>query len=256
MRIALLHLELSGGPEKRNQALLEKAITLAAKEGANWIVTPETALQGYFFTQKDRPYSIPVQPAPELQPIRQLAGAYGLTLFLCCAEQDETSGLYYNSCLVIGNDGEIIGRHRKMRSHGTGAEGWASKGTCRDPFACKEMTAGVLVCADSYFEENAQALKAKQAQVIIVPAAWPPGGCGGPPVNAWERCSRESGLPVWICNQTGNQERMDLSKAESAVVVNGKLQIAYHGLQQAALLFDWDEERQQLLSTEFKVLEL
>ena len=256
MRIALLHLDLSGGPEEQNLALLQHAITIAAEEGANWIITPETALQGYFFTQKGRPFSISVQPATIVQPIRQLAVTYGLTIFLCCAEQEDTTELCYNSCLVIGGDGEIIGRHRKMYSHGSGAEGWASKGIVLEPFSCKEMTAGVLVCADSYFEENAQALKAKQAQIIIVPAAWPPGGCGGPPVNAWERCSRESGLPVWICNQTGNQERMDLSKAESAVVVNGKLQFAYHGLQQAALLFDWDEESQQLLSTEFDVLEL
>jgi len=256
MRIALLHFNVSGGPEERNLALLQQAITLAAEAGAKWVITPETALQGYFFTQKGHPFTIPVQLAPQLQPIRQVAASYGLTVFLCCAEQDEVSGLYYNSCLVIGSEGEIIGRHRKMHSHGTGAEGWATKGMDLEPFSCKEMTAGVLVCADAYFEKNAQTLKTKQAQVIIVPAAWPPGGCGGPPVNAWERCSRESGLPVWICNQTGNQEVMDMSAAQSAVVVNGKLQVAYSGLQQAVLLFDWDEERQQLLSTDFKILSI
>ncbi|MBP2657215.1 MAG: N-carbamoyl-D-amino acid hydrolase [Firmicutes bacterium] len=256
MRIALLHLDLSGGPEDRNLALLQQATTLAAEAGAQWVITPETALQGYFFTQKGRPVSIPVQPAPELQPLREIAAAYGLTVFLCCAEQDEVSGQCYNSCLVIGGKGEIIGRHRKMHSHGSGAEGWADKGTVLEPFACREMTVGVLICADAYFEQNARTLKAKQAQVIIVPAAWPPGHCGGPPVNAWERCSRESGLPVWICNQTGNQEVMDLSKAQSAVVVDGKLALAYSGLQQAVLLFDWDESGQTLLAADFKVLGL
>ncbi|HWQ62671.1 MAG TPA: carbon-nitrogen hydrolase family protein [Negativicutes bacterium] len=254
MRIALLHLDLSGGPEERNMELLKRALTLAAENGADWTVTPETALQGYFFTQKDRPFSIPVQPAPELQPLREIAAAYGLTVFLCCAERDEATGLCYNSCLVIGGDGEVIGRHRKMHSHGSGAEGWASKGTLLEPVICKEMTAGVLVCADAYFEKNAQALQARQAQVIIVPAAWPPGGHGGPPVKAWERCSRKSGLPAWICNQTGNGEVMDLSKAESAVVVGGKLRFAYSGLQQAVLLFDWDEESRQPLSDGFRVL--
>jgi len=254
MRIALLHLDLSGGPEERNLTLLQQATTLAAEAGARWVVTPETALQGYFFTQKGRPFSIPVQPAPEMKPLRDLAATYGLTVFLCCAEQDEVSGRCYNSCLVIGGEGEIIGRHRKMHSHGSGAEGWADKGTVLEPFACREMTAGVLVCADAYFEQNAKVLKAKQAQVIIVPAAWPPGHCGGPPENAWERCSRESGLPVWICNQTGNQEVMDLSEAQSAVVVSGKLMFSYSGLQQAVLLFDWDAESQKLLSSDFKVL--
>jgi len=256
MRIALLHLDLSGGPEERNLVLLQETITLAAQSGANWVITPETALQGYFFTQKDRPVSIPVQPAPGLQPLRKLAATYGVTVFLCCAEQEEDTGLFYNSCLGIGDDGEVMGRHRKIRSHGTGAEGWASKGTEVEPFHCKEMMAGVLVCADAYFAENAQTLQSKQAQCIIVPAAWPPGGCGGPPVNAWERCARESGLPVFVCNQTGNQERMDMSEAQSAVIVNGRLQFAYSGLQQAVLLFDWDEENQELLSSEFNVLSI
>lgn len=52
MRIALLHLDLSGGLEERNLALLQHAITLAAEAGADWVITPEMAVQGYFFTQK------------------------------------------------------------------------------------------------------------------------------------------------------------------------------------------------------------
>lgn len=256
MRIALLHLDLSGGPEEKNLVLLEKAIEVAAKARANWVITPETALQGYFFTQKGRTFQIPVQPAPRVQPIRQLAANYGLTIFLGCAEQDAATGKYYNSCLVIGNEGEILGRHRKLRSHGTGAEGWATKGTELEPIVCKEMSAGVLVCADSYFDEYAEVMKEKQAQMIVVPAAWPPGGCGGPPENAWKRCSKASGLPVVVCNQTGNQERMDMSQAQSAVLVHGEVQFTYQGLQQAALLFDWDTEKQQLLSAEFSILSI
>lgn len=254
MRVALLHLDLSGGPEERNLALLKQAVTMAAEKGADWVITPETAVQGYFFTQKGRTVQIPVQPAPILQSLRHTAVVYGLTVFLCCAERDEMSGLCYNSCLVIGSDGEIIGRHRKIHSQGVGAEGWATKGTLLEPIFCKEMTVGLLVCADAYYEKNARALKAKQAQVIIVPAAWPPGECGGPPANAWERCSRASGLPLWVCNQTGNQETMDMSEAQSAVVVDGKVKFVYSGLEQAILLFDWDIDGQQLLSSEFTVI--
>jgi predicted amidohydrolase len=253
MRIALLHLDLSGGPQEKNLSLLQHSISLAAEAGANWVITPETAVQGYFFTQKNRPFSIPIQPALELQSIRQLAITYGLTIFLGCAEQDALTEECYNSCLVIGNQGEILGRHRKLRSHGKGAEGWAAKGTSVEPISCKEMSAGVLVCADSYFDEYAQIMQAKQAEIIVVPAAWPPGGCGGPPTIAWERCSKASGLPVVVCNQTGNGEKMDMSKAQSAVVVNGKVELAYYGLQQAALLFDWDITNRQLLSSEFNI---
>ena len=254
MRVALLHLELSGGPEERNLAVLRSSISQAADAGAKWIVTPETALQGYFFTQKDRPFQITVQPSPEMEPIRQLALQFGLTIFLGCAERDAVTDLCYNSCLVIGENGKVIGRHRKVRSHGTGTEAYAALGEQVEPIDCGAMRAGVLVCADAYFEEYAVQLKEKKARVVVVPAAWPPGHCGGPPEVAWERCSRVSGLPVWVCNQTGNTEKMDMSQAQSAVVVNGKVQLAHSGLAPAVVLFDWDTESQQLVSRKFTVL--
>ena len=56
MKIALLHLNLSGGPQEKNLKVLCKSIKMAAKSGAKWILTPEMALQGYFFTQLDREY--------------------------------------------------------------------------------------------------------------------------------------------------------------------------------------------------------
>ena len=254
MRVAILHLDLSGGPEERNLRLLHQAMVRAGEAGADWVLTPETAVQGYFFTQKERPYQIRMQPSSLLNPIRQTAASKNMTVFLGCAEYDEADGKNYNSCLVIDSTGEVVGRHRKVRSHGSGAEGWASKGDAFSPVPCREMTVGILVCADAYFDEYAQELRGKQAQVIIVPAAWPPGGCGGPPENAWKRCSRASELPVWVCNQTGNTERMDMSEAQSAVVADGEMRLVYSGLQQAILLFDWDVAGQRLVSENFTII--
>lgn len=49
MKIALCHLELSCGPQERNLQLLEQAVRLAAEQGADWVLTPEAAVQGYYF---------------------------------------------------------------------------------------------------------------------------------------------------------------------------------------------------------------
>ena len=49
MKIALCHLEISRGPEHKNIELLENAVRIAADNGAKWVVTPETAVQGYYF---------------------------------------------------------------------------------------------------------------------------------------------------------------------------------------------------------------
>jgi N-carbamoylputrescine amidase len=247
MKIALLHLDVSSGPETVNLMVLCRAICVAAERGAKWIITPETAVQGYYFAQKEIPLHIPIQPDLSLQPIIELAIKYQLTVFLGCAEQDDVTGKYYNSCLVIGPEGQILGRHRKLRAHG-GAEAWSTKGEVLEPVCCQGLAVGVLICADSWYVNHAQILKDKGAQVIVVPAAWPPGECG--PGDCWEQCSAATGLPVWVCNQTGNQEKLDFSQAQSVVVANGKTHLAYSDLQQAVLLFDWDD-KQGGLSTQF-----
>ncbi|MHB8124711.1 MAG: carbon-nitrogen hydrolase family protein [Desulfitobacteriaceae bacterium] len=252
MRVALLHLDLSGGPEERNLALLHKAIGLAVEQGANWIITPEMAVQGYFFTQQESTVSIPVQPDQSLQPIRQLAAKYQLTVFLGCAEQDTGTGKYYNSCLVIGPGGSILGSHRKTRSHGVGAEAWVTAGDKLEPVSCPGIKVGIMICADSWFVDKARVLKDQGAEVIMVLAAWPPGEWG--PGDCWKRCSQTSGLPVWVCNQTGNQEALDFSQAQSVVIADGKTQFSYSGLQQAVLLFDWDRGGKGVEPTQLTVI--
>ena len=62
MKIALCHLELSCGPQERNLQILEQAVRIAAEKGADWVLTPEVAVQGYYF--------VAPQPSPELEPLR------------------------------------------------------------------------------------------------------------------------------------------------------------------------------------------
>lgn len=249
MNAALLHLNLSGGPQSANLLKIDQAIQQAATRGASWIVTPETALQGYFFAQKGVDLPIPVQPSPELAALRQTIAHHKATVFLGCAEQDPQSGLHHNSCLVIGPDGDVLGRHRKLRSHGVGAEAWLTTGDSLNPVRCGKHNAGILICADAWYSEHAIQLKEKQADLMIMLAAWPPGPCG--PADSWERCSLVSGLPLWVCNQTGNQESLDMTRAESAVIVNGQKKFTYSGLEEGILLFDWDFNTQSSGSNDF-----
>lgn len=255
MKVALLHVDVSGGPESRNLEILASGIRLAAEAGAKWIVTPETAVQGYFFAyeRETEPVEIPIQPSPAVEPILRLAAEKKVNIFLCCAEQDVATGQYYNSCLVIGANGEVLGRHRKKQAHRGVSEGWASKGDHLEPICCGDIEVGILICADSWYEDNAVVLADKGAEVIVVPAAWPPNSCGGPPENAWKKASAVSGRALWICNQTGKQERLDFTQAQSAVVVGGEMRLEYAG-EPAVLLFDWDFKRQCTSLDEFGVV--
>ena len=128
MKIALCHLELSCGPQERNLQILEQAVRIAAEQGADWVLTPEVAVQGYYFYRIDENAVVVPQPSPELEPLRKLCCEYGITLFLGCGEYDAACDKNFNSCLVFGPDGEIIGRHRKLFGECMASESWARKG--------------------------------------------------------------------------------------------------------------------------------
>ena len=71
IRIALCHLDVSQGPQEKNIEKIERAIHVAGQHGANWILTPETALQGYYFyvidpSQKEK---ITEQPSATVRPL-------------------------------------------------------------------------------------------------------------------------------------------------------------------------------------------
>lgn len=134
-------------------------------------------------------------------------------------------------------------------------ENWAHPGEKFEVWNLEGINTGVMVCADAYFAEHGEKIAEQGAEFAVVVAAWPPGGHGGPPEEAWKRLSRSAnGIPVLICNQTGT-EGMDCSHAQSAVLCNGEVLFTYEG-REAVLIIDFDEEKKQVLSTEFVTINL
>ena len=253
MKVAFLHFDLSGGPQSKNLEKLKTGVERAAKAGADWIITPEMALQGYFMTQTGYPYELLKEPGKMTIPFQELASSYGVVIFLGCGEYDNMTGSAYNSCLVFSNKGNIVGKQRKIRTLNWVTEAWSTPGTILEPVVCDELKIGVLVCADAWFGENAEKLAKAGAEAIVVIAAWPP-GCGGPPEEAWKRCSRYGGgLPVFVCNQTGINNGMDCTIAKSAVVYDGELVCEYAGAE-AILMFDFDNFKTNANAANFEIL--
>lgn len=256
LRIALCHLDVAQGPQEKNIRKIEKAIHIAGRHGAHWIVTPETAMQGYFFyvidsSQKEK---IEALPSDVIRPLLDASGTYGAYLFLGAGERDEKANCYRNSCLIFGPDGKLAGRHNKMSAHvGFGAEVWSTNDYKLNPVICSGVTTGVLVCSDIWFPYYPVILADKGAQIIIDIAAWPPAKETGNPLPSWELASRRTNLPVVICNQTGKPRWMDMTPGQSAVIENGKAKLLHSGAE-AVLLFDWDPETGNVVSEEFETV--
>jgi len=235
MKIALLHLDLAGGPQEKNIDKLCKGIKIAAHNGATYIITPEMAIQGYFMASNSDLYEIDILNNDYLDIFTDLAKELQVNIFLCGARCDNKTLNAYNSCTVIDKMGKIVGVHNKNKTVGGKTEAWSTAGKIIKPIVCNKVKCGVLVCADAWYDTNAYKLALAGAEIIILPAAWPP-GCGGPPEMAWKRCSYTSKLPVIVCNQTGTSNGMDCTIAQSAVVIDDEIQTSYSGRKEAILV--------------------
>jgi predicted amidohydrolase len=256
IRIALCHLDVAQGPQTENIKKIEKAMHIAGQNGGNWIVTPETALQGYYFyvidpSQKDK---IKAQPSEDIRPLTEACRKYKAYLFLGAGERDAEAGCNRNSCLLFGPDGKLEGRHSKLTAHvGFGAEVWSTNAFSADPLICSNVKVGALVCSDIWFLQFPRIMADKGAQIIIDIAAWPPTKETGDPLPSWELASARTNLPVVVCNQTGTPRWMDMTPGQSAVIENGKAKLLYSGTE-AVLLFEWNKETGKVMSEKFEVL--
>ena len=253
MKIALLHFDLAGGPQENNIDKLCKGIKIAAQNGATYIVTPEMAIQGYFMACNSDLYAIDILNNEYLAIFTDLAKELQVNIFLCGARRDSQNLNDYNSCTVIEKTGKIVGVHNKNKTVGGKAEAWSTAGNVMEPIVCDNVKCGILVCADAWYDTNAYKLALAGADIIILPAAWPP-GCGGPPELAWKRCSYTSKLPVIVCNQTGTSNGMNCTIAQSAVVVNDEIQTAYSGVEEMILICEIDLNMQERKSAVFQKL--
>lgn len=252
MKIAWLHFDLCGGPQSENTGKLLRGIEKAAKAGADWVLTPEMALQGYHMVRNKSPYVLASCENGIYDPFVQISRQQRVRLFLGCGEREEGQEPG-NSLVVIDQRGVIEARHSKVKVVKWVTEEWATPGTTFSVHTFDTVKTGLLVCADAWFGEHAERLKENGAELIIVAAAWPHGDHGGPPREAWKRCSRcAGGVPVLISNQTGNRG-MDCREAESAIVQKGELVCAYHGAE-AVLLAELDLQQKKIITDEFMVL--
>jgi predicted amidohydrolase len=158
------------------------------------------------------------QPDTWMRRLGELSAKLGVVSFVSHPERDIASGRLFNSVFVIGRDGRLLGRHRKL--HPTPiSEGWASGGELGRPVLVDGLQVGLLVCADAYAAEPALCLRDAGAQLFVSSAAWWPGEWG--PNGEWEGRTLDTGLPLIVCNRTGHDGGSDMIDAESVIVDRG-----------------------------------
>ena len=244
MRIAFLHLAPVAADPDRNRRLIEAALAVAAGEGAAWILTPELCVTGYTFA--DTIGTEWIEPAPDawMRALGSTVARLGVTLFLSHPERDGPTGTLHNSLFVIGPDGRVRGVHRKINTLPMGSEAWSTPGTLATPVTVAPVgPVGLLICADAYSPWIAKSLHAQGARLLVSAAAWAPGLHG--PNGEWEQCTRDTGLPLLVCNRTGPDRILDFSAGSTVVVKDGARLLDLTAPGSTVFLLDWDVDAQR-----------
>jgi 5-aminopentanamidase len=219
LMVAFLHLAPELGALDRNRRLIEYGTRVAADAGADWVLSGELVVPGYRFEPLIGTTWIAEQPDTWMRQLARLSSGLGVASFVSHPERDAVTGKLFNSLFVLGRNGQVLGRHRKLDPT-PGSEDWSSAGEPGHPILVDGITVGLLLCADAYKPLPALRLRDSGAQLLVSSAAWWPGEWG--PKGEWEARTLDTGLPMIVCNRTGRDHASQLFRSESVVVDRGE----------------------------------
>lgn len=214
LKIALIHLNIRYKEPERNREELLKQAKDAAARGSGIIVAPEMSTSGYSFESREDIAPFVESPdGPTISAMSDLARETGVYICAGLPLKDDDSGIYYNSAAILNPGGELVLQYNKV----TAEARWACPGDpSRDnTFMTPWGRVGVLICSDSYYSLASRITALRGADLILIPANWPPSGLD--PVELWRARALENGVFVAGCNRTGKDLKMDCANASSCV---------------------------------------
>jgi predicted amidohydrolase len=170
VRLATIHFQPVQG-----KTLMEKAqsfaplIAKAAAQKADFVVLPETLT--YYRSGKSMAECAEPVPGTVTEYFGTLAKQHNLYIAAGLVERE--GPLIYNVCVLLGPDGKVAGKYRKVSLPRSEVEAGVSPGHEYPVFQTRFGKVGMMVCYDGFFPEVARQLTINGAEVI----AWPVWGC-------------------------------------------------------------------------------
>lgn len=171
VRLATIHMQPRSDSKspKGNRELFAPLIEQAAQQNADLIVLPETLT--YYGTGKKPEEVAEPMPGPSTEYFGQLAKKHNL--YIVAGLYEKAEHLVYNVAVLIGPDGKIAGKYRKVTLPTGEVENGVAPGQEYPVFDTRFGKLGMMVCYDGFFPEVARELTNNGAEVI----AWPVWGC-------------------------------------------------------------------------------
>lgn len=167
INIALAQLRCELRNKETNLLRILQSLKEASEKGADYVLFPELYLTGYVM-DKQLPLLAETENGPSVQRIRREAKRYRVGAIVGFPELE--GDLLYNAALIIGKNGEIIGKYRKVHLYHREKE-WFTPGELFPVFSLPEGKIGLMITYDMEFPEAARILSLKGAQLLLILAA-------------------------------------------------------------------------------------
>jgi predicted amidohydrolase len=177
MRIATTAIEVVHNKEANAEKIAQLAIT-AAGEGAELVVFPEAALQGYMYAINDQMSSEELRyhyraaeplDGPTVAALASVASNHGIHLVFGMVEM--AGAVLYDTAVLCTPGGEIKG-FRKVHRGGSELHLFEA-GTHVAPVKTAIGELGIGICYDMCFPEIARMQALQGAEILVYPNAWP-----------------------------------------------------------------------------------
>ncbi|MCL2773038.1 MAG: carbon-nitrogen hydrolase family protein [Oscillospiraceae bacterium] len=106
-------------------------------------------------------------PGPLTDTIGEYAKKYNTYIIFSMNEKE--SGIIYNTAVIIGRDGKVCGKYRKIHLPLNEAEAGTSPGNTHGIFDLDFGRIGIIICYDQMFPENSRTLALMGAEIIFIP---------------------------------------------------------------------------------------
>jgi len=197
VRLAAVHFFPRGGKTAEgNRRLFVPLIETAARQRADLVVLGETltrAGNGLTFVEAAEPV-----PGPSTEFFGALSKQHDLYIVVPVVERDRQC--IYNTAALVGPDGRMIGKYRKICLPGGEWDKGIQPGSDYPVFPTRFGKVGMMICFDGFFPEVARRLALNGAEVIAFPV-W---GC-----NPKLAAARAIENQVYVVSSTYSEPEMD-----------------------------------------------
>jgi len=217
-QIGLIQLSCSPDPDANLQKAVQR-VREAGRNGAQIVCLPEL-FRTQYFCQREDPALFDLAeeiPGPTTEAMSKVAAETKAVVVVSLFEK-RTRGLYHNTAVLIGSDGQITGLYRKMHIPDDPLYYEKYYFTPGDlgfkTFDTEMGRIGTLVCWDQWYPEGARLTALQGAQVLFYPTAigWHPTEkekYGVAQHDAWRTIQRAhaiaNGVFVAVVNRVGHE---------------------------------------------------